>query len=217
MDDLTQKALAFLPWYAIFLFSTVCHEAAHAWCSGKLGDNTAHEFVSLNPLPHIRRSLFGMVLLPLFFFVMKGWIFGYASVPLNTKWALNYPRRYGLVSLAGPLTNFLLMILGLTGWVLVSKYGGELGNIAESAERVFSIMFQLNLILGVFNMLPLPPLDGCHVPLVFIPRGSLRQYMDIVWNPSMALPGLLLAYIMFPQVLARLSPYITALLYFLLD
>src|SRR5688572_28447957 len=72
-------------WYPVFVFSTTCHEAAHAWVAHRGGDHTAYAdgLVSLDPLPHIRRSPMGMVVIPIIPFLMGGWMIGWASVPLN--------------------------------------------------------------------------------------------------------------------------------------
>src|SRR3974390_119056 len=84
-----------LIWYIVFLFSTVFHEAAHSWVALKMGDPTAYEGgqVTLNPAPHIKRSPFGLIFVPLFTFFSSGWMMGWASAPYNPHWALQYPRR----------------------------------------------------------------------------------------------------------------------------
>jgi len=86
-----------LMWYAVFLFSTVCHEAAHAWSASKLGDDTAKQGgqVSLNPVPHIRREPFGMVLVPLLSWFMGGWLIGWASAPIT-------PSGHDVIRAAAP-------------------------------------------------------------------------------------------------------------------
>ncbi len=147
--------------YVVFLFSTTCHEAAHALVALRGGDNTAAAGgqVSLNPLPHIRREPFGMVVLPLASLLLGGGMIGWASAPYNPEWQRRYPQRAALMSLAGPATNFLLAILcglalriGLpTGWFQGS---------GEGLAVVLGIGFELNLLLGIFNLLPFPPFDG---------------------------------------------------------
>ena len=81
--------------YLVFLFSTVLHEAAHAWTALRGGDPTAYHGgqVSLDPRPHIRREPFGMIMLPLISLAASGWIFGYASAPYDPRWAEQHPRR----------------------------------------------------------------------------------------------------------------------------
>ena len=91
-------------WYIVFVFSTTFHEFAHAFVAYKGGDLTAYEggHVSLDPIPHIRRSPFGMVLVPLISFWQMGWMIGWASVPYDPEWGRRHPRRQALMSLAGP-------------------------------------------------------------------------------------------------------------------
>src|SRR5580704_18705543 len=100
-------------WYIVFLFSTTCHEGAHALAAKLGGDTTAFEGgqVTLNPIPHIRRETFGMVILPLLGILSGTGLIGYASAPYNPAWSVRYPKRSGLMSLAGPTANFALVIV----------------------------------------------------------------------------------------------------------
>jgi Zn-dependent protease len=152
--------------YIVFLFSTTCHEAAHAYVALRGGDPTAAEGgqVSLNPLPHIRREPFGMVLLPILSLWMSGGMVGWASAPYNPAWQRAYPRRAALMSLAGPAPNFLLVIVS----GLLLRVGLTTGMLQQAGAMnavyvILSIAFRLNLLLGIFNMLPFPPFDGFGV------------------------------------------------------
>ena len=152
--------------YVVFLFSTTCHEAAHAFVALRGGDNTAAAGgqVSLNPLPHIRREPFGMVILPLVSLLMGGGMVGWASAPYNPEWQRKYPQRAALMSLAGPAMNFFLVIIcGLILRVLISHHYFQGGGTSEGVGTVLSIGFSLNLLLGIFNLLPFPPFDGFGV------------------------------------------------------
>src|SRR5450755_3711119 len=99
-------------WYIAFLYSTTCHEAAHAWAAFRLGDPTAFlgGQVSLNPWPHLRREPVGMVVVPVACWVLGGWLMGWASAPYSREWARTYPRRAGLMALAGPAANLCLAL-----------------------------------------------------------------------------------------------------------
>src|SRR5258708_14648811 len=100
-------------WYVVFVLSTTCHEAAHA-VGAKLGGDLAAFHggqVSLDPIPHIRREPFGMVLFPILSYIVGGWMMGWASVPYDPLWAHRHPRRAAWMSLAGPGANFSLAIL----------------------------------------------------------------------------------------------------------
>src|SRR5215475_8256070 len=98
--------------YVVFLYSTVLHEAAHAWAAHRLGDDTAYRGgqVSLDPTPHIKREPWGMVLIPILSFLMGGWMIGWASAPYDPEWARMYPRRAGMMAVAGPVANLLLVL-----------------------------------------------------------------------------------------------------------
>ena len=206
-------------WYVVFLFSTTCHEAAHALVAKLGGDLTAAEGgqVSLNPVPHIRRSPFGMVVVPILSYLVGGWMIGWASAPFNPDWQRQYPRRAAWMALAGPAANFALMILagaairiGLAAGYfrppgLLRSYA-DLVATANAADPTFltsalSILFVLNLLLGVFNLLPVPPLDGHAGFMVLMPEAAALRYLD--WmrrSGSFALIGILIAWTLFDRI-----------------
>jgi len=144
----------------ILLFSVVLHELSHGIVADKLGDSTARYSgrLTLNPIPHL--DLFGSILLPLFLFIVGSpIIFGAAKpVPVNYFNLRNPKRDMALVSLAGPGTNFIIAI----AFALPIRFG----LIDASAGLGFDIILQavlLNLVLGIFNLLPIPPLDGSKI------------------------------------------------------
>src|ERR1700730_18317503 len=100
-------------WYIVFLFSTTCHEGAHALAAKIGGDTTAFHGgqVTLNPIPHIRRSPIGLVVVPIISYFLTHWMIGWASAPYDPEWQERYPRRAAWMALAGPAANFTLMIL----------------------------------------------------------------------------------------------------------
>jgi Zn-dependent protease len=175
-DDL---AFGFLE-YVVFLLSTTCHEASHSLIAKLGGDPTAAEAgqVSLNPIPHIRREPFGMVVMPLLGIISKSGLIGWASAPYDPLWSRRHPKRAAWMSLAGPGANFalclvsaILMRIGLalkffapgaysTANIVEPAIGG---GIAEGVAITLSLFFSLNLLLGCFNLLPFPPLDGYGV------------------------------------------------------
>ncbi len=171
--------------YVVFLLSTTCHEAAHALAAKMGGDMTAFEGgqVTLNPLPHIKREPFGMVLMPLLGIFAGGGLIGWASAPYDPLWSIRHPKRAGLMSLAGPAANFTLAILaGLAlhiGLATGSLSRGNLdGSMAEGIAAVLSTFFTLNLLLGVFNLLPFPPLDGYGALSLFTSEEGARKLVE---------------------------------------
>lgn len=173
-------------WALPVLLAITFHEAAHAYAARLLGDDTAARLgrVSLNPLKHI--DPFGTILLPgLLLLTQAPFLFGYAKpVPVNFN-RLNNPRRDMVwVALAGPGINIAMaLVAGLLAYLLPYLPASAAGWLADS----LSVAIQINLVLALFNMIPLPPLDGGRVAVGLLPD-------------SLALP------------LARLEPYGIAVL-----
>jgi Zn-dependent protease len=199
-------------WYVAFLFSTTCHEAAHALVAKWGGNLTAFEGgqVTLNPIPHIRRSPFGMVVVPILSFAIGGWMIGWASAPFNREWERRHPHRSARMALAGPAANFTIMLLAAAGIRIgmalgyfappqsISGYSQIIqaasGQGATFATSALSILFVLNLLLGTFNLLPVPPLDGHSGIMLLMPEGLALRYLDFVRGGSYAMLGLLIAW-----------------------
>ncbi len=197
-------------WYVAFLFSLTVHEAAHAWAALKLGDPTAYRGgqVTLNPIPHIRREPFGTVLVPLISFFLAGWMMGWASAPYDPVWAARYPKRSGWMALAGPVSNLLIVILsglclrvGIARGIFAPGTGEHLqfvqgvgGGGSEGAAVLLSILFALNLLLFLFNLLPLPPLDGASVIQLVMSDEMALKYRQFIAQPMFGLLGLVVAW-----------------------
>ena len=126
-------ALGFL-WYIAFLFSLTCHEASHALVARWGGDLTAAEGgqVTLNPLPHIRREIFGTVIVPILSYVLGGWMIGWGSAPYDPRWRYQYPRRAAWMALAGPAANLALVLLATLA-IRIGIFAGALA-LPESAR-----------------------------------------------------------------------------------
>ncbi|WP_420717567.1 site-2 protease family protein [Emcibacter sp.] len=166
------------------------HEAAHGWVAWKLGDDTAkvQGRVTFNPLAHI--DPFGTVLLPLLLLVMQvPFLFGYAKpVPVNFQRLKNPRTDMVWVALAGPGANILL---ALTGGLLLNLYGFLPEFMAEWFGRNLVNLILINAILAVFNMLPLPPLDGGRVAVGLLPAGLARPLARLEPYGMMILIGLI--------------------------
>jgi Zn-dependent protease len=195
-------------WYVVFVFSTTCHEAAHAWVAYLGGDSTAYEGgqVTLDPGPHIKRSPLGMVVIPLLSFFMSGggYMFGFASAPFDPLWAQRNPSKYARMSLAGPLANFTLALVavGLMYWgvhagVFQPGYGRSLDQVIVgvgmwgAAAMTLSVLLFLNILLGLFNLLPIPPLDGASVLEGAFPDSVGHFYQRLRSYPMAGLIGFL--------------------------
>jgi Zn-dependent protease len=182
------------------LLAITSHEAAHGIVAYWLGDDTAYRQgrVSLNPVRHI--DPFGTIVLPILLYLTGGFLFGFAKpVPTNAG-RLRSPRRdMVLVALAGPGMNIALAVLSAV-LVYVAVW---LPSVARPwAIDVLQTSVSINLILAVFNLLPLPPLDGSHVIVSLLPRplairyASLGRYGIIV---------VLALFFVLPQVTVRLG------------
>lgn len=202
-------------WYIAFLFSTVCHEGSHALVAKWGGDLTAFHGgqVSLNPIPHIRREPFGLVLVPILSFALSGWMIGWASAPYNPEWRRRYPRRAAYMALAGPAANFILMLLaalairvGISTGRFQAPPSVKFSHVVELAgggnnfaTTILSIFFALNLLLGTFNLLPVPPLDGNTGITVFMSDEAAIRFVD--WTRSgLGFLGLFVAWYAFDKI-----------------
>lgn len=221
MSGLNIAALAI--WFPAFLISITLHEAAHAATSLFYGDRTAEKQASLNPIPHIQQEPIGTLIVPLVSFFWMGWMFGYASAPYDPYWAARNPRRAAFMSAAGPLANLLLAALALAtlhilmaadlmhynprsrGIIdLVTAPEGGLAFLAQ----FLSVIYGLNLLLGILNLLPLPPLDGSGVVRGLFPGSAPAKFLATMEEKGWAMIGLVAAFLLF----SRMWPYIRALI-----
>jgi Zn-dependent protease len=156
-------------WILPLVIAITFHEAAHGFVAHALGDNTAWELgrVSFNPLRHI--DPFGTVMLPAMLFLSHSpFLFGYAKpVPVNFR-KLREPRSgMVLVALAGPATNILLALAAALSFHLVDLIPA---NASQWVVDNLKNMILINVVLAVFNMMPIPPLDGGRVAVGLLPR-----------------------------------------------
>lgn len=167
--------------FGVILLSMVLHELAHGLVAYWLGDNTAKDDgrLTLNPLKHL--DLVMSFLIPLMMFFTGGPIFGGAKpVPVNSSKLKHGPWGMALVALAGPLTNFILALLSflIGNWTgLLSVTNGGLYYSTGIGGLIAMEMVMVNLGFGVFNLIPIPPLDGSRILYAIAPDG-VRDVMD---------------------------------------
>lgn len=214
----------------MFIFSLVCHEAAHAFVGFKQGDDTAFRSgqITLNPIPHIRRELFGTVIVPILSFLMGGWMMGWGSAPYDPRWAYAHPKRAAKMALAGPSANLALMLLSVLiihlgvaahifyppesiSFIRITSAHSE--GIASNIAGLLSIFFSLNLILFIFNLFPLPPLDGSSILALFMSDEDARKYLTIIGSPAYQWIGLFVAWRLFMWFYPPIHLFVINMLY----
>ena len=168
----------------VLLFAISVHESAHAWMANRLGDPTAKMLgrISLNPLVHI--DLFGTILLPAMLILAGFPPFGYAKpTPVDTRNFKNLMRDDILTAVAGPISNFLTAFVAVICLaILLHGSSSPIAPIFRGADvaaplaKMFELAILINVILAVFNLIPLPPLDGSHVIRHFLSYDTLKVY-----------------------------------------
>jgi Zn-dependent protease len=171
-------------WFVVFLLSLTVHECAHAWAAEKSGDPTGRYLgrITLNPIPHI--DIFGTVIFPLVAITSGGMMFGWAKpVPFNPVNLRD--RRWGeiAIALAGPFSNLMLVVIFMilfkvflaSGVISFDTFGGP----ESPLFMMLRIGIMLNIVLAVFNLIPIPPLDGHHVLRNLLPDSLAEAYANI--------------------------------------
>lgn len=220
-----------LIWYVVLLFSLTLHEAGHAWAAARGGDLTAYQGgqVSLDPLPHVRREPFGMVLVPILFFFLSNasWMIGWASTPYDPRWSYAHPRRAAWMSLAGPAANLLLVVVAGVAIRIAMAAGlvqpgsprftelvvGTGSPVGEAVAIFLSLLFMLNLLLLVFNLIPVPPLDGSGAIALLMSENAARRLQMMLAQPLFSFAGILVAWFAISGIFGSVLPLALALLF----
>jgi Zn-dependent protease len=169
--------------FVVLLFSLTVHEAAHAWSADRLGDPTARSLgrLSFNPLVHI--DPIGTLLFPLLAIIANVPLLGWAKpVPVDVRRLRHTRRDYVLVAAAGPASNLVLATMAALALRLLPVSPVTLGeaNVSVPVASLLSAALQINVLLAVFNMIPIPPLDGGNVIGGLLPRELGRRFDSLI-------------------------------------
>jgi Zn-dependent protease len=188
---------------AILILSVVAHEVSHGFAADKLGDPTARlqGRLTLNPLRHI--DLMGSIIVPALTFFAGGFVFGWAKpVPYN-PW--NIKHRYGeaIVAAAGPLSNIVIALV----FGLALRFGIPAGIFPDAALRLASSVVIVNIVLAVFNLVPIPPLDGSKVLFSILPPrlDGIREFLERYGLPLVFIFVIFIWQYIYPVVLTIFS------------
>src|SRR5437660_2025585 len=168
--------------FIVLLLSLSIHESAHAWTADTLGDPTARLLgrVSLNPLVHA--DPIGTLLFPLIAMVSGAPLIGWAKpVPVSTRYLRDPRRDYVLIAAAGPASNLVLAVIASIVLALLPVTPQHVGEATFTVPlaHTLSQLMQLNVLLAVFNMVPIPPLDGGNVLAGLLPRSAASAFNHI--------------------------------------
>lgn len=217
-----------LIWFVAFLFSTTVHEAMHAWVAWRGGDPTAYHGgqVSLSPIPHIKREPIGMLVVPLLTSLTNGWAIGWASAPYDPYWAARHPQRAALMAAAGPAGNFALAAIafvllktGLAAGLFTAPASASFSSVVVGVDgptaisTLLSVFLMLNVLLGTFNLLPLPPLDGGAVLSAFLPDEPRQKLRELTSSGAASLLGLVIAWKVFGYLSGPIFSVVLAVLH----
>lgn len=192
--------ITILQWGIPLILAITLHEAGHAYAAKRLGDPTADKEgrVSLNPIKHI--DPVGTILIPAFLFIMKApFLFGWAKpVPVSYNRLNTLPRDIALVAFAGPLANGILIVLSALAFNFVPVVPDAL---QEPFAKMLVISIGINTVLGCFNLLPIPPLDGSKILMAIAPRPIGKVIYDLERYGMLIIIAILLLMPFFTQLL----------------
>jgi Zn-dependent protease len=173
--EVSDKIISFITFLPVFILSISIHEFAHALIASKLGDDTAKNRgrLTLNPFKHA--DIIGTLIMPLASFASGIALIGWAKpVPVDRRKFKNIMRDDAMVSFAGPVSNFLLAIVFFLLFLLIFN-----SNVSKYIVNLFWYGVFFNIFLFVFNLLPIPPLDGSHILFDFFPNKLTAKFINL--------------------------------------
>lgn len=176
------QALILIFQLSVLLFSVIIHEVSHGLAALKLGDTTARDTgrLTLNPLKHL--DMFGSIILPLSLFLVSNgaFVLGWAKpVPYNPNNLKNPRRGSGIIAALGPISNFAVAAIFAVILRVILPFA-EAGTPAEGLVVFLSYIVFINVLLAIFNLVPLPPLDGSNILFALLPARwhTVRDFLN---------------------------------------
>jgi Zn-dependent protease len=216
LSDLTPDRIALgLTSYVVLLFSLSFHESAHAWMASRLGDDTARSLgrVSLNPIVHI--DVFGTLIFPLLQIFtgvpLLGWAKPTPYNPANFRPDVSQRKGHMLVAAAGPVSNLILALV-FTAILYVLIRTGVVDGTRQTLPTIVILGIELNVLLAVFNFVPIPPLDGAKVASFGLPASVGERYDRVVGPYGFMILMLLMFTGALSRVLGPIQGFILGLL-----
>jgi Zn-dependent protease len=190
----------------VLVVSMTLHELAHGFVAYRLGDPTAKNSgrLSFNPIRHM--DPLGTAMFFITAIIPNGFIFGWAKpVPVSPYYFKSRQKGMMWVGMAGPLTNFLLAVIFAIVLNLLAPSLNQAGPVREWLFTLLFLALQVNVVLGLFNLIPLPPLDGSRIVGGFLPRGAYEKWVALDRYGMFVIIGLLvvISYSSFGDQLAR--------------
>ena len=177
--QVSERLIHFVFFLPVFLISLAVHEFAHAFLAHSFGDDTAKNTgrLTMNPFKHL--DLVGSIIMPLASFASGSFLIGWAKpVPVNRNNFKNKLRDDAIVSLAGPLANLIFAVIL---FIIFFSFSGIYQNTSENMNRILYVLNMggyFNIFLFVFNLLPIPPLDGSHILYDIFPNKIISGYLN---------------------------------------
>ncbi len=177
-----REYLPYVIQFAVVMFAISVHEAAHAWTADRFGDPTARlqGRVTLNPVPHI--DLIGTIIFPLLLVFMGQPVFGWAKPVMVNPYNLRHPRRdHMYIAAAGPVSNLAVAISSTVLFLILKKTGlyPANGGVIDIVAVILFYLIVINVFLALFNLIPVPPLDGSGILEGLLYGEALRIYLSI--------------------------------------